>query len=61
MAFESINVDEIKNTKIPLPPLEAQEKIVQAIERIELTINAAKERKEILQSKISSYIKNALC
>ncbi|WP_333721376.1 restriction endonuclease subunit S [Campylobacter upsaliensis] len=61
MAFESINIDEIKNTKIPLPPLEAQEKIISAIERIELMINVAKERKETFQSKISSYIQNALC
>ncbi|MEB2816707.1 restriction endonuclease subunit S [Campylobacter upsaliensis] len=51
----------INDLKIPLPPLEAQEKIISAIERIELTINVAKERKETFQSKISSYIQNALC
>ncbi|MEB2822946.1 restriction endonuclease subunit S [Campylobacter upsaliensis] len=51
----------INDLKIPLPPIEEQEKIISAIERIELTINVAKERKETFQSKISSYIQNALC
>ncbi|MDL0101734.1 N-6 DNA methylase [Campylobacter felis] len=61
MVVENLNVDLVKSVKIPLPPLEAQEKIISAIERIELTINVAKERKETFQSKISSYIQNALC
>ncbi|MDL0108026.1 restriction endonuclease subunit S [Campylobacter felis] len=61
MVVENLNIDLVKSVKIPLPPLEAQEKIVSAIERIELTINVAKERKETFQSKISSYIQNALC
>ncbi|MDL0114193.1 restriction endonuclease subunit S [Campylobacter felis] len=55
------NVEVLKAIKIPLPPLAAQEKIISAIERIELMINVAKERKETFQSKISSYIQNALC
>ncbi|MDL0109930.1 restriction endonuclease subunit S [Campylobacter felis] len=61
MVVENLKIDLVKSVKIPLPPLEAQEKIVSAIERIELTINVAKERKETFQSKISSYIQNALC
>ncbi|EOG9651748.1 restriction endonuclease subunit S [Campylobacter upsaliensis] len=56
-----INRNDIYAIKIPLPPIEAQEKIISAIERIELMINVAKERKETFQSKISSYIQNALC
>uniref|UniRef100_UPI002614F1D2 restriction endonuclease subunit S n=1 Tax=uncultured Helicobacter sp. TaxID=175537 RepID=UPI002614F1D2 len=60
MAFESINVDEIKNTKIPLPPLEAQEKIISAIERIESKMHLLDSSLPSLDSKKGEILQHFL-
>lgn len=39
MVVENLNIDLVKSVKIPLPPLEAQEKIINAVENIESTIS----------------------
>ncbi|MCR2066691.1 restriction endonuclease subunit S [Campylobacter helveticus] len=57
MAFESINVDEIKNTKIPLPPIEAQKKIVSVVEAVENKIRVLENQSQNLNSKKAKFYK----
>ena len=56
----SINNENLKNLKIPLPPLEAQEKIVSAIENIESKIHLLDSRLPQLDSKKSEILQHFL-
>lgn len=55
-----ITVPQFSNLKIPLPPLEAQEKIVNAIENIESTISLLESSSLHLDSKKSEILANVL-
>lgn len=54
------NLTFIKNLKIPLPPLEAQESIVQAIESVENEITKLKEQSKTFESKKAEILKSFL-
>lgn len=58
--FTMANLTFIKNLKIPLPPLEAQESIVQAIESVENEIAKLKEQSETFESKKAKILKSFL-
>lgn len=60
IAFESINIDEIKNTKIPLPPLEIQEQIISLVETIQTHITSLDEAKNTLATQKQNILKDAL-
>ena len=54
------NVEVLKAIKIPLPPFEAQEKIISAIERIESKIHLLDSRLPQLDSKKSEVLQHFL-
>jgi type I restriction-modification system DNA methylase subunit len=54
----SINAINVENLKIPLPPLEIQEKIVKEIEEIEEKSEKLKEENERLKEEIEKYLRN---
>lgn len=58
--FTMANLTFIKNLKIPLPPLEAQESIVQAIESVENEITKLKEQSKTFESKKAEILKSFL-
>lgn len=58
--FTMANLTFIKNLKIPIPPLEAQEKIVEVIESIESKIKNANSQLQSLEGKKEAIICNAL-
>ena len=60
MVVENLNVDLVKSVKVPLPPLEAQEKIISAIERIESKIHLLDSRLPQLDSKKSEVLQHFL-
>ena len=59
-SYPSINQDDVQNFKIPLPPLEAQEKIVSAIEACEKEILRLENEKESLCGKTDAILKQYL-
>ena len=59
-SYPSINQDDVQNFKIPLPPLEAQEKIVSAIEACEKEILRLENEKESLHGKTDAILKQYL-
>lgn len=62
MAFESINTSEIKNIKIPLPPLEIQKQIVAECEKVEEQYNTIRMSIEEYQKLIKAIlIKCGIC
>lgn len=54
--FRNLNTDQIRNFKIPLPPLEVQESIVDRIENEQKLINSTKEIISIYEGKIKERI-----
>lgn len=54
--YPSINKSDIENLKIPLPPLDAQEKIVQAIEKCENKIKELESQTSDLNTKIKEVL-----
>ncbi|WP_371818513.1 restriction endonuclease subunit S [Campylobacter helveticus] len=58
--FTMANLTFIKNLKIPLPPLEAQEKIIQTIEKLEMRIENFELLMENLESKKAEILKSFL-
>ncbi|WP_407381084.1 restriction endonuclease subunit S, partial [Helicobacter sp.] len=58
--FTMANLTFIKNLKIPLPPLEAQEKIVSAIENIESKIHLLESSLPSLDSKKGEILQHFL-
>ena len=60
MVVENLNVDLVKSVKVPLPPLEAQEKIVSAIESVESKIHLLDSRLPQLDSKKSEILQHFL-
>lgn len=59
-SYPSINADDIKVFQIPLPPLEAQEKIINAIENIESKIRFLESNLQNLENKNTEILKKAL-
>ena len=59
-SYPSINADDIKAFQIPLPPLEAQEKIISAIENIESKIRFLESNLQNLENKNTEILKKAL-
>lgn len=59
-SYPSINADDIKAFQIPLPPLEAQEKIINAIENIESKIRFLESNLQNLENKNTEILKKAL-
>lgn len=55
-----LNLDDIKNFKIPLPPLSVQEKIVTHIQKIESSIAATQEKIKALELELERYIESTL-
>ncbi|WP_270980094.1 restriction endonuclease subunit S [Campylobacter helveticus] len=55
-----LTVPQFSNLKIPLPPLEAQEKIVSAIETVEDKITKLKEQSKTFESKKAEILKSFL-
>jgi type I restriction enzyme M protein len=55
-AYPSINSNDVKNLKIPLPPLEVQEQIVADIEAEQNIVNANKEFMEKMEKKVEAKI-----
>ncbi|MBS4234808.1 hypothetical protein CVU14613_00450 [Campylobacter vulpis] len=55
-----LTVPQFSNLKIPLPPLEAQEKIISAIESVENKIAAIDSKLEILEKRKAEVLANAL-
>ncbi|TLD97817.1 restriction endonuclease subunit S [Helicobacter jaachi] len=56
MAFESISTQDLKNVKIPLPPLEKQNKIISIIDFIESKITKLDSINKSLESKSAQII-----
>ncbi len=59
-SYPSINADDIKAFKIPLPPLKEQEKIVQCIEFIESKIKVLNSKLQTLETKKAQILSQAL-
>ena len=59
-SYPSINADDIKAFQIPLPPLEAQEKIISAIESVESQISLLDSSLSSLDSKKSEILQHFL-
>ncbi|GHV27775.1 restriction endonuclease [Spirochaetia bacterium] len=57
-SVDNLNIEKVSNVKIPLPPIDIQQKIVAEIEAIEKTISRVKTKIETLQNKIYEMIKN---
>lgn len=55
-AYPSINSNDVKNLKIPLPPLEVQEQIVAEIEAEQKVVNGNKELMEKMEKKVEAKI-----
>jgi len=55
-SFEAITREEIKSLKIPLPPLEVQERIVKEIEKLEEEINNLKEINKEIRMEIEKVL-----
>ncbi|GAB4481178.1 MAG: N-6 DNA methylase [Thermoflexibacter sp.] len=60
MAFDSISKNDLANIKIPLPPLEVQEKIVLECEAIDQATEKAKKEVERLKGEIEGKVKEVL-
>ncbi len=54
--FDSISTDDLRAIKIPLPPLEIQEKIINACESVDFEVQKANESIKKLQSEIEKEI-----
>lgn len=60
MVVENLKIDLVKSVKIPLPPLEAQEKIISAIDSVESQIKRIDSKLEILEKRKAEILNNAL-
>ena len=60
IAQQNLSLEQVENLKIPLPPLEAQEKIISAIERIESKIHLLESQSHKLESKKSEILQHFL-
>ncbi|WP_270978317.1 restriction endonuclease subunit S [Campylobacter helveticus] len=60
MVVENLNIDLVKSVKIPLPPLAAQENIIQTIEKLEMRIENFELLMENLESKKAEILTSFL-
>ena len=58
--INQISQNDIKNFKIPLPPLSVQEKILAHIQKIESSIAATQEKAKALGLELTHYIESTL-
>lgn len=60
IAQQNLSLEQVENLKIPLPPLEAQEKIVSAIDSVESQIKRIDSKLETLETRKAEILANAL-
>ena len=60
IAQQNLSLEQVENLKIPLPPLKAQEKIIEVIESIESKIANIDSKLESLETKKAEILNNAL-
>lgn len=58
--INQISQNDIKNFKIPLPPLSVQEKILAHIQKIESSIATTQEKAKALELELTHYIESTL-
>lgn len=60
IAQQNLSLEQVENLKIPLPPIEAQEKIINAIEKLESKIHLLDSSLSHLESKKSEILQHFL-